>query len=62
MDMGIARLDLKPAGPDQPGLYSGLDNKLQMLSMYGKYRVEVLVQRPGKPDVTTFFEVSVTTS
>jgi hypothetical protein len=59
MDMGIARLDLKPAGPDQPGLYSGLDDKLQMLSMFGKYRVEVLVQRPGKDDVTTFFEVSV---
>jgi hypothetical protein len=60
MDMGVARLDLQPVGPDQPGRYSGQDDKLQMLSMYGKYRVEVLVQRPGKSDVTTFFEVSVT--
>jgi hypothetical protein len=60
MDMGVARLDLQPVGPDQPGRYTGLDNKLQMLSMYGKYKVEVLVQRPGKSDVTTFFEVSVT--
>jgi hypothetical protein len=60
MDMGVARLDLQPAGPDQPGRYTGLDNKLQMLSMYGKYKVEVLVRRPGKSDVTTFFEVSVT--
>ncbi len=61
MNMGIARLDLKPTGADQPGLYSGLDDKLQMLSMFGKYKVEVLVQRPGQSDVTTFFEVSVTT-
>ncbi len=62
MNMGIAQLDLKPTGADQPGIYSGLDDKLQMLSMFGKYKVEVLVQRPGQSDVTTFFEVSVTTS
>ncbi len=60
MDMGIATLDLQPAGPDQPGLYAGLDSKLQMLSMFGKYNIAALVQRPGKGDVTTSFQVMVT--
>jgi hypothetical protein len=60
MDMGVATLDLPPAGSDRPGLYSGLDSKLQMLSMFGKYNVAVLVQRPGKSDTTTSFPIMVT--
>lgn len=62
MDMGVAQLDLVPAGQTEPGLYSGEDHKLQMLSMFGKYKVQVLVKRPTKDDITTAFEVSVTTS
>ena len=62
MDMGVARLELKPLGPDRPGWYQGRDEELEMLSMYGKYRIEVLVQRPGRPDTTTSFEISVITS
>jgi hypothetical protein len=62
MDMGVATLDLQPAGADQPGLYSGIDNKLQMLSMVGKFNLAVLVQRPGQSDVTTSFQLDVTGS
>jgi hypothetical protein len=62
MDMGVATLDLQPAGADQPGLYTGIDNKLQMLSMVGKFNLAVLVQRPGLSDVTTSFQLDVTGS
>jgi len=59
MDMGVATLDLQPAGPDQPGLYTGIDNKLQMLSMVGKFNLAVLVERSGQSDVTTSFQLDV---
>ncbi len=61
MDMGVARLELKPLGQGQPGWYQGRDDRLEMLSMYGKYRIEVLVQMPGQRDVITYFEISVIT-
>lgn len=62
MEMGVANLDLPPAGADQPGLYSAPDSKLQMLSMVGKFNIAVLVQRPGQSDVTVSFQVMVTSS
>lgn len=62
MDMGVATLDLTPAGNDQPGLYAGLDSKLRMLSMFGKYNIALLVRRPGHSDATTSFQLMVTGS
>ncbi len=59
MDMGVAKLALKPLGPDQPGLYAGED---YLMSMYGKYRLDLLVQVPGQSDFTASFDASVTTS
>ncbi len=59
MDMGIAKLVLMPVGSDAPGLYSGQG---YLTSMYGKYNMAVFVTRPGQNQVSTDFEISVTSS
>ena len=59
MDMGVAKLELVPVGPNQPGIYQGQG---YLMSMYGKYKIDLTIQRPGQPDATTSFEASVTSS
>ena len=59
MDMGVAKLELVPIGPAQPGIYQGQG---YLMSMYGKYKIDLTIQRPGQPDAATSFEASVTSS
>ncbi len=59
MDMGIAKLELQPVGPDKPGLYQGED---YLMSMYGKFKMEIFVQRLDQSEAVATFEINVITS
>jgi hypothetical protein len=58
-EMGTAVLNLKLVGTDQPGLYQG---EGYLMTMYGNWKMDVLVQRPGKADIQTTFDLSLTSS
>jgi hypothetical protein len=55
MDMGKQTLDLRPDEPTMPGVYEG---KAQVITMVGRWKVDILVRRQGKADVTSFFQLN----